>query len=768
MTSFVPLLKDSTSSTGTGNITTIGAVVGFQSLSAVGPVGTTFDYMIRKDGSAEWEEGVGTLLSTTSFSRAPTSSSNGGSLVNFSAGTKDVIIGPTAYRVRKADNGSSPQVVYLSNYVKSDTDLRPYNQQAGVDQRAAVQKVLDLAKTLGSLHLVWDVKITLANVPNSDGDTLLISSNTTIVALPGCGALQAAGSKGDMLKNANPTTNQNNNFASIVDENITIDGGIWHGNREGQTVKMDVFRFSGVRNLRTVNYTIYRPSGMCFRLINTDGHKNENYTLDQGVDILTAQNSVSINTDGMHYHGPARAIRDTNGRILNCGDDSYALNADDAWGAGTFTGRFDNVYGPITDVRVKDLYFTARYFGVRILSGNSRVDQVFFHNGTGASQGSSFRIDNYLTPSQTRAAGPGNVGLVEVDGWDVKTGMVDFSWGQMAMEINCRIEQLSLRNIVKRDFNNAYFPAIRFGERYQGDQLVVDYRSWNYTGGTYLTEQIDFATGASVGQADIKMRVRAASAVNGYPLRIRSGVTMLQGEVRGGQINFTGMVQNDSSTTAAFVDNSKATAAAAPNSTYTAQGGTGGSTGWNENASDPTTLSYTGPVSGVVRSIKKNTNDAFGGNVLLSADITVSGSVNPNHHDALFVRGGSSVPWSGVQNCYFIDLQFNNSGTVPTLSLNRVVNGTQTTLYSNPVDLVPSVKYTVKLTAKGSSISISVQRASDGFYVQSTGAFASTPGNVITVTDTTVPAASGEWGFYSFADGSSSASFTNIAIAAAP
>lgn len=755
---FVPLLKDSTTTTGTGNITTLGAAIGFQSLTAIGAVGSTFDYTIRMDGSAVFEEGVGTLLTATTFSRMP---SNGGSPVSLPAGTKDVIVGPTAARAKKFDAGTSPRVVYLSNFCTSDTVLLPYAQVAGTDQRAKIQAVLDLAKTQ-PLHLVWDVKVTVANAPGGIGDTLLISPNTTIVALNGCGALWAAGSTGAMLSNANPTTNANNTAASITDENITIDGGIWHGNREGQTVKANVFRFSGVRNLRTVNYTIYRPNGMCFRLINIDGHINENYTLNQGVDILTASNSVYINTDGMHYHGPQNNIRDRNGRILYCGDDSYALNADDAWGAGTFTDRFDNVYGPITDVKVDNLYFNPLIFGIRILSAGSRVDAVRFRNVSGATSAYGFLIDNYLTPAQAVSPGPGNVGSVEVDGWNVTNSYVAFDWGQMSMHISAKCEQVKLRNINKRDFNNALFPIVRIGEKANIDQLEISYNSRNYNNGTYLTEQVDFVSGSKVTQARIIAQTYSASAVTGSPIRVRSGATITQLELTGSGLNFTSTLQSEGAISNLH-NTSYMDATSNASSTWTLQSGAP----WGEDVANPGSLTYTGPYTGVVGSAKKKVADTFGGNVKVTARWLLTGTITPNYHVAVFARGSSTVPWSGAQNVYYFDI--NMLGT-PQLNIGKKVSGTDSIIAgpSNPSALVAGVAYDISIVAKATTISAIIQRVSDGFYMQTNGTFAATVAAVLTATDTSLAAASGEIGVYVFAEGASTTNLTNFTAIAAP
>ena len=92
-------VKETTTTTGTGTITLAGAVTGFQSFAAVGNGNTTF-YTIADQSGSNWEVGVGTYTSSgTTLSRDTVlSSSNSGSLVNFSAGTKNVFVTQPASR----------------------------------------------------------------------------------------------------------------------------------------------------------------------------------------------------------------------------------------------------------------------------------------------------------------------------------------------------------------------------------------------------------------------------------------------------------------------------------------------------------------------------------------------------------------------------------------------------------------------------------------------------------------------------------------------
>lgn len=86
-------VKETSTTTGTGTFTLAGAVTGFQSFSVIGNGNTTY-YTISGQTGSEWEVGIGTYTSSgTTLSRdVVLASSNSGSLVPFSAGTKDVFV----------------------------------------------------------------------------------------------------------------------------------------------------------------------------------------------------------------------------------------------------------------------------------------------------------------------------------------------------------------------------------------------------------------------------------------------------------------------------------------------------------------------------------------------------------------------------------------------------------------------------------------------------------------------------------------------------
>lgn len=84
-------VQETSTTTGTGTFTLAGAVTGFQSFSVIGNGNTTYYAIV---GGSQWEVGIGTYTSSgTTLSRDTIlESSNSGSAVNFSAGTKNVFV----------------------------------------------------------------------------------------------------------------------------------------------------------------------------------------------------------------------------------------------------------------------------------------------------------------------------------------------------------------------------------------------------------------------------------------------------------------------------------------------------------------------------------------------------------------------------------------------------------------------------------------------------------------------------------------------------
>ena len=116
-------VKETTTTTGTGTVTLLGASTGYQSFSAIGNSNTTY-YTIAAQTGTEWEVGIGTYTSSgTTLARTTViSSSNSGSLVNFSAGTKDVFVTyPAEYTANGIGGGIGAVILNASTVTVSGT-----------------------------------------------------------------------------------------------------------------------------------------------------------------------------------------------------------------------------------------------------------------------------------------------------------------------------------------------------------------------------------------------------------------------------------------------------------------------------------------------------------------------------------------------------------------------------------------------------------------------------------------------------------------------
>jgi hypothetical protein len=108
-------VNETTTTTSTGTVTLAGAVSGYQSFAVIGNANTTY-YTIVHQTANEWEVGIGTYTSSgTTLSRDTVlSSSNGGSLVNFSAGTKFVFCDYPAGRAVYLDTATNVTIPGLT------------------------------------------------------------------------------------------------------------------------------------------------------------------------------------------------------------------------------------------------------------------------------------------------------------------------------------------------------------------------------------------------------------------------------------------------------------------------------------------------------------------------------------------------------------------------------------------------------------------------------------------------------------------------------
>lgn len=106
-------VQETSTTVGTGSFALAGVVTGYQTFDAVLNTADTTFYTAAQQGGPDWEVGIGTFTAPSTLARTTIlSSSNGGSIVNFAAGTKNVFIGLPASKTNVNDQ---PNVIEVNS-----------------------------------------------------------------------------------------------------------------------------------------------------------------------------------------------------------------------------------------------------------------------------------------------------------------------------------------------------------------------------------------------------------------------------------------------------------------------------------------------------------------------------------------------------------------------------------------------------------------------------------------------------------------------------
>ena len=228
-------VKETSTSTGATTFALAGAVVGFRAFSSVCSVGDTFYYVIDSDSGSEWETGLGTYSATNTLTRTTVfASSNSGSIVTFSAGTKNVYISLTARQIDtisaapKASTGSPPLLERLVGAAHTElTATTEYNDIYWVLARAvqfstgavATQRAIRIAAPtysfVGASTITNAATVQIDGAPVA-GTSATITNSIALRALTGQAAAKGIVVQGAASQTGNLQEWQNSSSAILA------------------------------------------------------------------------------------------------------------------------------------------------------------------------------------------------------------------------------------------------------------------------------------------------------------------------------------------------------------------------------------------------------------------------------------------------------------------------------------------------------------------------------------------------------------------------
>lgn len=272
------------------------------------------------------------------------------------------------------------------------------------------------------------------------GNTLLTGSCITIKADQEA-VIRLANNAGNhvsvfLLANKNPGNGNNH---------IKVEGGIWDSNNEhnhrGKDGDMYAYtgaaiNFVNVGNLVLRNLTIRNPDAFSIRLGEVEDFLVEDIVLDHSV---VRPNQDGVHVGGFSRRGIIRRISAVHPDTPN--DDMVAINADDD------VERVINLgmrRGPISDILVEDIQADGAYNFVRLLSKDSRIDNITVRNVKGSCRYYAVNINNWRFP-----VGVGDIRNVRLENFNVTKKYQETSASKSLIHITLGISDLFISDFLR-------------------------------------------------------------------------------------------------------------------------------------------------------------------------------------------------------------------------------------------------------------------------------------------------------------------------------
>lgn len=532
-------VHETSTTTGTGAFSLAGAVSSYRAFSTVMSIGDTCLYCIANQGASEWETGLGTYSGTNTLTRTTViDSSNSGSIVTFSSGTKDVFLTLPA----KNSMYGSQNVYFASQYAVADCDIANGIKIGGgtpTDNATALNGLLALATSTNHVTLVLDGGFAVKH-----GLTYPATGNFSIIGLGyGTGVFIMNGSNSDGLRSSSVVTNADYNNAwnpglssqSILGSNVTLKNFSFYLNR-GNVANNGGTGVTGTGNVDGTTdgtittttaapdgrglYTLYPPVGAFnwYWFVGANFQRLDKVTVEDVqfydspsyaaiffncTNVTTKNNKVispsggKSNTDGVHFDGGCQYIT-VDGDYFNSADDCVALNFGEGNGQAGGNATVSNIKanGNISVVRVYgDAYSTPSTYSsapcknivITNCTGNTTLAAMFF----------GVAVNNSKTTKLIESVRMSNCEV------NINFNSVNLAWVEVGSSGNSLI--LEGCTILEPQHNIKF---IRFAEAAGVNEITVNVKAVRNTFGSSLVSLLGnaadpFPTGASIGTLTI-------------------------------------------------------------------------------------------------------------------------------------------------------------------------------------------------------------------------------------------------------------------------